>query len=83
MQSEHNQLIQLSPTQQNPGAAKSTDFEVITADQAAELGVPGHGQHGSNKREYARLLREAQNTVGKSRLGSTIPDRNDVNGVVQ
>jgi hypothetical protein len=65
---EQSQLIQLTPTQQNPGAAKPTDFLVIARDG---------GQHGDCKAERAALLAEADSSA-KSSLREPLPDRNEV-----
>jgi hypothetical protein len=67
---EQNQLIELTATQQNPGAAKPTDFQV-----GGETPLPGHGQCGENEHEYNALLAEAD--IGKPRNGPA-PERNQV-----
>ena len=61
---EQSQLIELTETQQNPGAAKASDFVI--------------GQEGGiSERERAALLKEADSD-GKSKLGEPIPERNQV-----
>lgn len=65
---EQNQVIQLSPTQQNCGAAKPTDFKIEERNG---------GQHGNSKREFAALLAEADSD-GKSQLGEPLAERNAV-----
>ncbi len=71
MNSERDTLVTLTPNQQNPGTAKATDFVIEDRDG---------GQCGDSPAERAKLLREAQNAPGKSRLGSPLPDRNNIVG---
>jgi hypothetical protein len=59
---EQNQLIELTTTQQNPGAAKPTDFKIEARD--------------GGQRDTA-LLADAD-ADGKSKLGEPIPTRNEV-----
>jgi hypothetical protein len=66
-ESKDNEKIELSNNQQNPGAAKASEFKI----QSEEL--PGHGQRGDSKAEYSRLKRLADS---KNR---PTPDRNDPN----
>ena len=64
---EQSQLIELSPQQQNPYAAKPTDFKIEDR---------GPGQCGDTKAERAALLKESD-ADQKSKLGQPIPERND------
>jgi hypothetical protein len=59
---EQDQLIELTATQQNPGAARPTDFKIEARD--------------GGKRDEA-LLADAD-ADGKSKLGEPIPVRNEV-----
>jgi hypothetical protein len=59
---EQDQLIELTPTQQNPGAAKATDFIIEDRDGGQRDGA---------------LLAEADRDA-KSSLREPIPDRNKV-----
>jgi hypothetical protein len=43
--------IELTPTQQDPGAAKPEDFEV-------QQEIPGDGQNGDTRAERDRIMRE-------------------------
>ena len=63
-----NQVIELTPSQQNPGTARPGDFQIVARDG---------GQHGDTAAERAKLLAEADRD-GKSALGSPLPDRNKV-----
>lgn len=65
---EQSQLIELTQTQQNPGAARPSDFKVEDRDG---------GQHGDTKAERAALLAEADSD-GKSARGEAIAQRNEV-----
>ena len=65
---EHNQLIELTANQQNPGLAKPSDFVVEDRDE---------GQRGDSKAERAALL-ELSDKSAKSKRGEPIPDRNEV-----
>ncbi len=60
---EQDQLIEQTPMQINPGAAKPSDFAIEDRDG---------GQCGDSEREYTALLAEADG------LGQPIPDRNEV-----
>jgi hypothetical protein len=60
---DQDQLIEQTPTQRNPGAAKASDFIIQDRDG---------GQRGDSKAERAALLAEADG------LGQPIPDRNEV-----
>jgi hypothetical protein len=68
---EQNQKIDQTPTHQDPGTAKATDFLVRKAEDLAS--VPGHGQHGRTAAEEKTLLNEADD-LGKSKF-RPIPDR--------
>jgi hypothetical protein len=59
---EQDQLVEQTPTQRNPGAARPTDFNIENRDG---------GQRG------AALLAEAD-ADSKSRRGEPIPERNKV-----
>jgi hypothetical protein len=61
---EQSQKIELTPTQQNPGAAKPTDFVIEARDG---------GQHGDSNAERAALLTEREIDAKPSP-----PDRNEV-----
>ena len=63
--------IEQTPTQQDPGAAKPTDFIVLKAEDLQP--TPGHGQRGRTAAEEKTLLAEADE-LGKSKL-RPIPDR--------
>jgi hypothetical protein len=63
-----NQIIELTPSQENPGAARPTDFKIEPRDG---------GQYGDSLAERARLLAEADSD-GKRELGRPIPERNEV-----
>ena len=52
---EQDQLISLTPTQQNPGSAKATDFQVRPYSPMA---TPFHNQSGKTARERQQLLNE-------------------------
>jgi hypothetical protein len=65
---EQSQLVELTETQQNPGAARPSDFKIEDR---------GPGQCGDTKAERAALLAEADND-GKSKLGEAIPERNAI-----
>jgi hypothetical protein len=60
---DQDQLIEQTPTQRNPGAAKASDFIIENRDG---------GQRGDGKAERAALLAQANG------LGEAIPDRNEV-----
>jgi hypothetical protein len=53
---EQNQLITLTPEQQDCGRALPTDF-VVTQNTEVPA-TPAHGQCGSTAAEHRRLLRE-------------------------
>ena len=65
---EQSQLIELTPTQQNPGAAKPTDFIIEDRDE---------GQRGDSKAERAALPAEADSDI-KSDLREPTNVRNEV-----
>jgi hypothetical protein len=65
---EQSQLIELTETQQNPGAARASDFVVADRDG---------GQRGDTKAERASLLAEADSDA-KSKLSEPIQERNEV-----
>jgi hypothetical protein len=65
---EQSQKIELTPTQQNPGAARPEDFVVQARDG---------GQHGNTAAERAALLDEADYSA-KSSLREPTPVRNEV-----
>jgi hypothetical protein len=65
---EHDQLIEQTPTQRNPGAAKASDFIIEDRDG---------GQRGDTNAERAALLAEADSSA-KSSLREPVPDRNEV-----
>jgi hypothetical protein len=65
---EQDQLIEQTPTQRNPGAARPTDFAI--ADR-------GPGQCDDTKAERAALLAESD-ADGKSKRGEAIPERNEI-----
>jgi hypothetical protein len=65
---EQNAVIELTPTQQNPGAGRPTDFKIEDR---------GPGQCGDTKAERAALLAEAD-AGGKSTRGEAISERNEV-----
>ena len=65
---EQSVVFSQTPTQSNPGAAKSTDFQIVARDG---------GQRGDSPAERAALLAEADSD-GKSALGSPLPERNKV-----
>jgi len=69
---EQDVKIELTSTQQNPGAAKPEDFTVTKAEIPRP--VPGHGQHGRTAREERDLYLEAAGDPGKSTPKAT-PDR--------
>ena len=59
---EQDQLIEQTPTQLNPGAARPTDFNIENRDG---------GQRGK------ALLAEADSD-GKSKRGELVPERNEI-----
>jgi hypothetical protein len=61
---EQSQKIDLTPTQQNPGAARAEDFKIEARDG---------GQHGDSTAERAALLAEREIDAKPSP-----PDRNEV-----
>jgi hypothetical protein len=67
---DQDQLITLTPEQQNPYLARPEHFEVSISQTSQ---TPGHGQRGDTAKEEARLLatRKAQ---GK---GVDLPTRTD------
>jgi hypothetical protein len=69
MKSQKNELATLSSQQSNPYTAKPEDFEVGRADEFAGGYVPGHGQCGSDEKEYDRLLKQTDKH-GKSKFGA-------------
>jgi hypothetical protein len=73
---EQNEKIELTPTQQNPGACKATDWTV--EDNATSTQTSG--QRGDTKRERRGLLAEIDED-GKSKLGTPIADRHVAGGV--
>jgi hypothetical protein len=60
---EQSQKIELTPTQQNPGAARPEDFKIEARDG---------GQHGDSTAERAALLAEREIDAKPSP-----PDRNE------
>jgi hypothetical protein len=65
---EQSQKIDLTPTQENPGAARPEDFIIEDRDE---------GQRGDGKAERAALLAEADKDA-KSNLREPTPTRNEV-----
>jgi hypothetical protein len=65
---DRDQLIEQTPTQRNPGAAKASDFIIEDRDG---------GQSGDSKAERAALLAVADISA-KSSLREPVPDRNEV-----
>jgi hypothetical protein len=65
---DQDQLIEQTPTQRNPGAAKASDFKIENRDG---------GQRGDSKVERAALLAVADSSA-KSSLREPVPDRNEV-----
>jgi hypothetical protein len=65
---DQDQLIEQTPTQRNPGAAKASDFIIEDRDG---------GQRGDSKAERAALLAVADSNA-KSKLREPVPDRNEV-----
>jgi len=65
---EQDSIVEQTPNQINPGAAKASDF--VVEDR-------GPGQCGDTKAERAALLAEADSGA-KSRLRAPLPDRNEV-----
>ena len=61
---EQSQKIELTPTQQNPGAARPEDFKIEARDG---------GQHGDSNAERAALLTEHEIDAKPS-----LPIRNEV-----
>ena len=53
---EQNQLIALTPQQQDPARALPTDFEVNSNSEVPA--VPLHAQHGRTEAERRRLMTE-------------------------
>jgi hypothetical protein len=60
---QQDEVIQLTPSQTNPGLADPADFKVSTENSAD---VPGHGQRGSNMQEFNKLLAIRASKAGKS-----------------
>jgi hypothetical protein len=69
---EQNTRIDLTPTQQDPGSAKPTDFEIVKSE--VPHATPAHGQHGRTAREERELMLEGENDPGKTKPRA-IPDR--------
>lgn len=65
---EQDQLIDLTPAQQNPGAAKPSEFVIEDRDG---------GQLGDKIVERAALLAEADSDA-KPSFRAPLPDRNEV-----
>lgn len=63
---QHDELITLTPNQQNPGAARAEDFKIEDRDG---------GQHGDTPRERAALLAEGDSD---RKARQPIPVRNQV-----
>jgi hypothetical protein len=61
MTNKDHEKIEPTPEQMNPFLAQAIDF-IIGEDSD----TPGHGQCRANRREYAKLLRNAANAKGKS-----------------
>jgi hypothetical protein len=59
--------IELSEAQQNPYLARPEDFVVGTGVDAAKRQLPGHGQCGDTLREYNHLLKQREQSAGKSK----------------
>jgi hypothetical protein len=60
---QQDKVIDLSPSQTNPGLADPSDFKVSN-DNSAD--VPGHGQRGDSITEFKRLLAVRASKAGKS-----------------
>jgi hypothetical protein len=60
---QQDQVIQLTPSQTNPGLADPSDFKVSTDNGA---NIPGHGQRGSSLKEFKKLLAVRASKAGKS-----------------
>ena len=60
---EQSQLVELTETQQNPGAARPSDFKIEDR---------GPGQCGDTKAERAALLAEADNDAKSSLRDPTL-----------
>ena len=63
MTNEQDQVIELSPSQSNPGLADPADF-TISSDNSSD--VPGHGQRGNSVDEFIKLLAIRASKAGKS-----------------
>ena len=73
MTREKDKLVQQSEAQRNPYLARPEDFTIMSAADAAQKVLSGHGQRGENMRQYNRLLEERKRDAGKS-----TPTRKDV-----
>ena len=71
MLNKDNEKIELTKTQQDPGAAKPEDFEI------GNQGNPGGGQYGDTPTERKKLMRDRESTRRKPYKPT--PDRNNVN----
>jgi hypothetical protein len=60
---QQDEVIDLTPSQSNPGLADPADFKVST-DNTAD--VPGHGQRGESTKEFNQLLAVRASKAGKS-----------------
>jgi hypothetical protein len=71
---EQDQLIELTPSQQNPAQAKPTDF-VVGKTYDSQTPLPGHGNAGDSLAEHRRLMKQVSEEPGYSKP-APIPDAN-------
>jgi len=67
---EQNTLIDLTPSQQNPGIAKPTDFHVGKTYEI-QPPLPGHGNAGDTLAEHRKLMKEV---AGPGHSTTPIPE---------
>jgi hypothetical protein len=72
MPKDKDHKIEPTENQCDPYLARPEQFQITRADEAATKRVPGHGQHGSNLREYKRLLKDPKRPH-HSDHGQTLP----------
>jgi hypothetical protein len=80
MKSQKNELATLSEQQTSPNLCDPRDFEVIEAGDTPKMTEAFHGQCGSSKAEYEKLLREGEvcaNASNFSSEGERHPNVND------
>jgi hypothetical protein len=72
MLNKNNEKIELTETQQNPGAAKPEDFKVNEA-------IPFGGSNGDTLAEKKKMLKQREENRPVSARWNGTPDRPNVN----